>query len=283
MRVMRRDVRIAENAKRHDGANYRYLHPCPPPRLPQYITAPPQLSQLPPAMAHSPTPPAASAPLDSPLASAASAPFNTLPPPAASVESRVSSAALHSCIRGRHLQQVRGCLPDGYWDNAVPPRKEVNTKMNGNEAENNLLARKSLSQCRKDPEDVYARCSIARCILQPPELTSLFVSEVKPAPLVVRWRGITGKRHQSLCASARYNPHLPSGPRGITRELRPTHPLMIPSHCRTIGSRTSTTTSTPQWPFQATQLQRAPAIRDRIPSNSMHLAGAAPRLPWHYR
>ena len=109
------------------------------------------------ATAHSPASPAASAPLDSPLASAASAPFNTLPPPAASVESRVSSAALHSCIRGRHLQQVRGCLPDGYWDNAVPPRKEVNTKMYGKDAENNFLARKSLSQCKKDPGDVYAR------------------------------------------------------------------------------------------------------------------------------
>ena len=121
------------------------------------------------------------------------------------------------------------------------------------------------------------RCSLARCIPQPPELTSLFVSEVKPAPLVVRWRGITGKRHQSLCASARYNPHLPSGGRGITRELRPTLPLMIPSHCRTIGSRTSTTTWVPQWTSQATQPQQAPAIRDRIPSNSMQLTrGAAP-------
>ena len=121
------------------------------------------------------------------------------------------------------------------------------------------------------------RCSLARCIPEPPELTSLFVSEVKPAPLVVRWRVITGKRHQSPCASARYNPHLPSGARGITRELRPTHPLMIPSHCRKIGSRTSTTTSTPQWRFQAIRLQQAPAIRDRLPSNSMHLTlGAAP-------
>ena len=164
-----------------------------------------------------------------------------------------------------YLQQVRSCLPDDYWGNAVPTWKEVNTKMY------NFLVRQSLSQCKKDPGDVYARCCLARCIPQPPGLTSVLVSEVKPAPLVVCWRGIAGKRRQSPCASARYNPHLPSGARGITRELRPTHPLMIPSHCRTIGSRTSTTTSTPQWPFQATQLQRAPPIRDRIPSNSMHL------------
>ena len=147
--------------------------------------------------------------------------------------------------------------------------------MSGKDAENKLLAGKNLSPCKKDPGDVYARCSLARYVPQPPGLTSLLVSEVKPAPLVVRWRGITGKRHQSPCASARYNPHLPSGPRGITREVRPTPPLLIPSHCRTIGSRTSTTTSTPQSLFQATQLQQAPPIRDRMPSNSMHFAGAA--------
>ena len=178
--------------------------------------------------------------------------------------------------QGGYLQQVRSCLPDDYWDNAVPPRKEVNTKMYGKDAENNLLAGKNLSPCKKDPGDVYARCSLARYVPQPPGLTSLLVSEVKPAPLVVRWRDIAGKRHQSPCASARYNPHLPSGPRGIARELRPTHPLLIPSHCRTMGSRTSTTTRTPQWTSQATQCQQASAIRDRIPSNSMHLAGAAP-------
>ena len=219
----------------------------PPPLRLQCITAPPQLSQLAPAMAHSPAPPAASAPLDSPIASAASAPFNTFYVPAASGESRVSSAALHRSMPSTqegYLQLDRVCLPESYWDDAQKPCVEVNTKMYGKDAENNSLARKSLSQCKKDPGDVYARCSLARCIPQPPRLTSVLVSEVKPAPLVVRWRVITGKRHQSPCASARYNPHLPSGARGITRELRPTHPLMIPSHCRKIGSRTPTTTST---------------------------------------
>ena len=237
-----------------------------------------QSSQLPPATPHSPAPPAASAPLDSLIDSTASVPCNTLPPPAASTESRASSAALRGCMastQGGYTQQVRSCLPDESWDNAVPPREEVNTKMYEKDAENNLLAGKNLSPCKKDPGDVYARCSLARYVPQPPGLTSLLVSEVKPAPLVVRWRGITGKRHQSPCASARYNPHLPSGPRGITREVRPTPPLLIPSHCRTIGSRTSTTTSTPQSLFQATQLQQAPPYGDRMPSNSMHFAGAA--------
>ena len=106
------------------------------------------------ATAHSPASPAASAPLDSPLASAASAPFNTLPPPAASVESRASPAALRGSMPSTqvgYLQQVRSCLPDDYWGNAVPTWKEVNTKMY------NFLVRQSLSQCKKDPGDVYAR------------------------------------------------------------------------------------------------------------------------------
>ena len=64
----------------------------------------------------------------------------------------------------------------------------------------------------------------------------------------------------------------PSGPRCITREIRPTHPLMILSHCRTIGSRTPTTTCTQQWTSAETQPTQAPTIE----SNSFHLAGAAP-------
>ena len=80
--------------------------------------------------------------------------------------------------QGGYREKVRRCLRDDDWDNAVPLRKEVNTKTYGKDAENNLLARKSLSQCKKDPGDVYARCSLARCIPQPPGLTSLLVSEV---------------------------------------------------------------------------------------------------------
>ena len=184
--------------------SFRKSHPRPPPLRPQCITAPPQLSQLAPAMAHSPAPPAASAPLDSPLASAASAPFNTLPPPAASGESRVSSAALHRSMpstQGGYIQLDWRGLPEIYGDGAPKPWKEVNTKMYWDDA---LTPRKS--QCKKDPGDVYARCCLARCIPQPPGLTSVLVSEVKPAPLVVCWRGIAGKRRQSPCASARYTP-----------------------------------------------------------------------------
>ena len=125
-------------------------------------------SQLPPMSGHSPAPPAASTPLFySPHGLAASAPCNTLPPPAAPVKSRVASAALHSCMpstQGGYRQQVRSCWYDDEWDNAGPPRKEVNTKMYGKDADTNLLARKSLSQCKKDPGDVYARCCLARCI-----------------------------------------------------------------------------------------------------------------------
>ena len=125
-------------------------------------------SQLPPMSGHSPALPPWSTPSFSlPHCSAASAPCNTLPPPAAPVKSRVASAALHSCMpstQGGYRQQVRSCWSDDDWDNAGPPRKEVNTKMYGKDADTNLLARKSLSQCKKDPGDVYARCCLARCI-----------------------------------------------------------------------------------------------------------------------
>ena len=73
MRVMRRDERIAEKAKRIVSRSM--LQPGPPPPRPQYITqyitALPYSSRLPPATTHSPASPAASAPLDSPSDSAA--------------------------------------------------------------------------------------------------------------------------------------------------------------------------------------------------------------------
>jgi hypothetical protein len=124
-------------------------------------------AQLPPMSGHAPARPAESTALFYlPHASAASAPCNTLLPPAGPV--RVASlAALHSCMpstQGGYRQQVRSCCYDDDWDNAGPPRKEVNTKMYGKDADTNLLARKSLSQCKKDPGDVYARCCLARCI-----------------------------------------------------------------------------------------------------------------------
>ena len=120
MRVMRRDVRLAENAKRHDEENYRYLHPCPPPRLPQYITAPQQLSQLPPAMAHSHTPPAASVPLDSPPDSPASA---------ASVDSGACSKVSRTMLED--------CESDESMEDAPPPRKKLNVMMDAKDADIN--------------------------------------------------------------------------------------------------------------------------------------------------
>ena len=163
MRVMRRDVRIAENDKRIAEENYRRMHPCPPPRRPQYITAPPQLSQL---------PPAASAPLDSPPDSAASVPLiNTLTTLAASVDSgacsKVSRTGLEDCESSGEPME-----------DAPPPRKKQTTKMDAKDADINLLAMTDLSQCTKDPGDVYPRCSMARYNPQRPWLTSLLVGEV---------------------------------------------------------------------------------------------------------
>ena len=95
MRVMRREERIANKAKPQlrqtlPRARWPPDSPKPPPDSPYlhyYTQARPQLSQLPPEVAHSSQPPAASAPLDSASGSTASVPSNTLPPLAASEES----------------------------------------------------------------------------------------------------------------------------------------------------------------------------------------------------
>ena len=92
---MRREERIAKEAKTQlpqtlPWTTWPHHWPKPPPESPYakyYTPAPPQLSQLPPEVAHSPQPPAASAPLDSASGSTASVPSNTLPPLAASEES----------------------------------------------------------------------------------------------------------------------------------------------------------------------------------------------------
>ena len=47
--------------------------------------------------------------------------------------------------------------------------------------------------------------------------SSLHIVEVSPAPVVVHFRGIPRKRHQSPCALAMYNQHPTSGRRGKNR------------------------------------------------------------------
>ena len=86
---------------------------------------------------------------------------------------------------------VHTCFPEDYWGNAVPPRKEGNTKMYGKGAENNLMARRSLSQCKKDPGG---------------RLRSLFSCEVYPA--TTGSYIVAGKRGQTRtlsCSLASYN------------------------------------------------------------------------------
>ena len=198
MRVMRRDVRIAENAKQHDKENYRYLHPCPPPRLPQYITAPQQLSQLPPAMAHSHTPPAASAPLDSPPDSAASVPLiNTLTTLAASVDSgacsKVSRTGLEDCESSGEPME-----------DAPPPRKKQTTKMDAKDADINLLAMTDLSQCKKDPGDVAVEKEL--------HMTDLSEKELQKCIIVGVWQKLKKPDPGGgffRCSQTRDNPQRP--------------------------------------------------------------------------
>ena len=95
---------------------------------PIYITAPPQLSQLPPAMAHSHTPPEASAPL------------------AASVDSGACSKVSRTMLED--------CESDEPMEDAPPPPKKPIVKMDAKDADINLLAVTDLSQCKKDPGDL---------------------------------------------------------------------------------------------------------------------------------
>ena len=73
---------------------------------------------------------------------------------------------------------LEDCESDESMEDAPPPRKKHNVKMDAKDADINLLAMTDLSQCKKDPGHVYARCSLARYNPQRPWLTWLLVGEV---------------------------------------------------------------------------------------------------------
>ena len=97
--------------------------------------------------------------------------------------------------------------------------------------------------------------------------SSLHIAEVSPAPVVVHFRGIPRKRHQSPCALAMYNQHPTSGRRGINRAHRATYPFIIAlqDDCKQHVAKDFRTS---QWTSRTSQRGRA--------SSSIHLAGAAP-------
>ena len=124
------------------------------------------------------------------LESPATATANSHAPPTASVSSAASPPSGPSTGAACAVQP-QSCLSDDYWDNAAVSRKEVKRKMNGKDAANNVLARKSLSPCKKE----LGGCSC-----------SLFPREVYPtttvAQLAARRRGLTRTRS---CSMARCN------------------------------------------------------------------------------
>ena len=73
---------------------------------------------------------------------------------------------------------LEDCESDEPMEGAPPPPKKPIVKMDAKDADINLLAMTDLSQCTKDPGDVYPRCSMARYNPQRPWLTSLLVAEV---------------------------------------------------------------------------------------------------------
>ena len=124
------------------------------------------------------------------LASPATTTAHSHAPPAASVSSAASPPSGPSTGAACAVQP-QSCPSDDYWDNAAVSRKEVNTKMNGKDAAHNVLARKSLSPCKKDLGGWSC---------------SLFSREVYPtttvAQLAARRRGLTRTRS---CSLAMYN------------------------------------------------------------------------------
>ena len=77
---------------------------------------------------------------------------------------------------------LEDCESDEPLEDAPPLWKKQNTRMDVKDADINadinLLAMTDLSQCTKDPGDVYPRCSMARYNPQRPWLTSLLVGAV---------------------------------------------------------------------------------------------------------
>ena len=102
--------------------------------------------------------------------------------------------------------------------------------------------------------------------------------------LAARMRGLTRTLSCSLAMHSRqttyvalciFEGHTPSVQRGITRELPPPHPVLKPSHCRTIRSRSSTTTKLKTSSSATASGEKSAATTmDAGPSNSFHLAGA---------
>ena len=147
IRVMRRDERIAKEAFRIVSSMFQ---PRPKPSRPQYmtqyITALPYSSRLPPATTHSPAPPAASAPLDS-------------PPDSAALVRVYDSETIH-------LWESDG---EDYSSREDVPPQNISP----------YTSRKALTPCTKDLRGcVCPLFSIARYLPPPPWLRSLPVGEV---------------------------------------------------------------------------------------------------------
>ena len=254
MRVMRRDLLFVEKSACTSRPKKRSRH----------IVAEKHKSQLAPCeVEHPPQPPAASAPLDSASDSTASLPSNTLATHAASEESGEWPEWLWAMVSDSDSEAT-------FFKDDVP-RKTRKVKRPAN---NHLLQKlNKFDMCKKDT---------GRC------LRSLFSTEVYPATtvshLAARMRGLTRTLGCSLAMHSRqttyvalciFEVHTPSVQRGINRELPPPHPVLKPSHCRTIGSRSSTTTKLKTSSSATASGEKSAATTmDAGPSNSFHLAGA---------
>ena len=172
MVVIRRDARIAEDAKRNAEEMLSCLHPCPPPRQPP-PTIQTSVRQEWEQSHPGPVRPLWLRELESP----ATATAHSHAPPAASVSSAASPPS-GPPTTGTCAVQFQSCVSDD-WNNAAVTQKEVKRK------------RLNLSPCKKDLGGWSC---------------SLFSREVYPttivAQLAARRRGLT---RTGSCSLARYN------------------------------------------------------------------------------
>ena len=182
--------------------------------------APPQYLQQPPSMS---PPPQWSLP-----------PCCTLPPWAAWGATTASAAAVAGfgpSTQGEYVEQVDGSDSDNNPKDVTPPWKKQKVQTYRKHAHHKLFGKKNLRTIKKDLRGGISLLYIAT------------------AHSVARRRGLTRthrsplarstpQRYQFPSASARSNPNTPNEQRGKSREPRaiPTHPLLIPSHCRTSRS-----------------------------------------------
>ena len=150
---------------------------------------------------------------------------------AASVESGASSKVSRTMLED--------CETDDPTEDAQPPQKKLNVMTDAKDADINELAMTDLSQSQNDP-GMFTLVVLWRGITRNDRGSpgcSCRRGVTRPHSCSLAWYGRQTKSVVLCISEKKIAP--PSEPQGLTRELRPPHPLLIPSLRRTHGSETS--------------------------------------------